>query len=469
MNRDPVPDSAMADTGGLLRVWVWGWPLVCALAVFWATRPGYLSFDSALMFWQARHGEYFDIGGVLLPWLWHLLQVVDAGTDAIRFVLMLGLASGLSACAWALRGGLSRRRIWVLGLVLPLCPLLWMLWPHVWTDVLLAALLCWLMALCLHMTVLKAAGVPGWVLLSAMVVLSVAVCLARHNGLFALPVLIWMGLASLFRWQRVLVGLATVLVLVGVVSVAGVLRGQLVTQRLDTWAVTLLWDLQAVSVAAMPDDARSLIPANLTGPDMRVGELRAAFNPESATTLFAATSSGLANPTVAPLVPEQVDSLRAAWFAVLDEPSYWKHRMHVFWSLIGPHDSPNLRGMAESPTVTGYADNPDLPTFASPTHDWFRRLIDVGFSFRLFAPIGYAVLCVIALVVCWRGMDHVSRRTVMLLVAASGCYALPLFVIAPSAETRYLLWPSLVWWSVSLVVALRRDVAIGTTVPIFRL
>ncbi len=435
---------------------LWLWPLLCAVLVFALTRPGYLSFDSALMFWQARHDTYFDIGGPLLPWLWHQTLRFDAGTDAIRLCLMTLLATGLSACVWTWRAKLSRAGLLIAIGLAPLCPLLWMIWPHVWTDILLAGLLLWLTA---GVSTARADGGRAWRVAFALVI-GVAICLTRHNGWFALPPLFWL-LAGLWPWSRGIRRRAfvTAIILLATISAATALRSTSAISRLDTWAVTLMWDLQAVSVATLPDEAPSLIPSSLTDPRLRVGELRAAFHPASATRLYAATTSGIANPTVAPLDETQRRDLIAAWLRVLPSTAYWRHRMRVMTALWGPHNTTELRALAESPSITPYGDNPTLPEPASRGHAAFRKLMDLGTDWGLFAPGLYAALALVVLLARWRRLDHDARATILALIASAACYALPLLVIAPSAETRYLLWPVLALWCAMLRALPSRAIA----------
>lgn len=445
MTPSPYRHDDRPGTG--IQTLIWLWPVLCALTVFALTRPGYLSFDSALMYWQARHDTYFDIGGPLLPWLWHQLLRIDTGTDAIRLCLMGLLATGLGACVWTWRAKLSRAGLLIAMGFAPLCPLLWMIWPHVWTDLLLAGLLLWLTA-CVSTTRAQDARASRVVVA---LLLAVAICLTRHNGWFALPPLLWL-LAGTWSWSRGFArrAIVTAIVMLAVIASAAAWRATSAISRLDTWAVTLMWDLQAVSVATLPDDARPLIPASLTDPRLRVGELRAAFHPASATRLYAATTSGIANPTVAPLDDPQRRDLIAAWLRVLPSSAYWRHRVRVMAALWGPHRAPELRALAESPGITPYGDNPVLAEPAARGHGAFRTLIDRGTEWGLFAPGLHAALALVVLLARWRRLDGEARLTILALIASAACYALPLFVIAPSAETRYLLWPVLALWCAML-------------------
>lgn len=454
MNPEPVRKSPLSALRRPVFWWVWAWPTLLAALVFAATRPGYLSFDSALMFWQARNGQYFDIGGPLLPWLWHQCLLIGEGTDGIRMLIMGLIALGLAAWIWRLQAVLAGWRLWLAAGLAPLCPFLWVIWPHLWTDVLLAGLLLGLAVLCRLGEDASSGRYRSALRLGLIFGLSIAVCLTRHNGVLALPPLLWVGLASMpvlrSVWRR---GTALLLLLLAVVSVAGVIRNSWVPQRLDTWAVTLLWDLQAVSVATRPDEAHSLIPPSLTGPNLRVGELRAAYLPYSATSLFSMTRSGVANPTVAPLTSAQSADLQMAWRRILTEPSYWQHRFRLARLLLGSHQNPELRGLAESPSVATLDGNPALPDFPGAAHAVFRNLIDLVFRSGLSAAALYLLLPAMLAVWRWRHLDPHLRSAVAALLGSAFCYAAPLLLIAPSAELRYLLWPVLACWCGALALA----------------
>lgn len=418
----------------------WCLPTIAVGLLFWLTHPGYLSFDSAVAFWSARHDRYVDISGILLPRLWHEALVVGENTTGIRILLamMLGIGFGwLGSRLWRHATTTSR---WVAAICLPLCPVFLIIAPHLWSDVLLVACLLLASAAAASMNQANRTTTRA-TLLMLLLVFSIAAALTRHNAIVALPPLLWWGLSALIdgRWRR-LIGTSLILTLVMLIS--GTIRTHTVVTRLDTWAVTPLHDLQAVSIATRADDETTLIPKLLAGPGLTVGELRAAWHPYSATRLFAGTQSGVTDPTVAPLTKEQAAALRSAWIKVLREPSYWQHRWRLSQGLFGTYRDPVLRGQAESPGQATIADNPVLAAPDRGATRWWRYVIDALFRIGAASPMLYLALAATSMLV-WR-----PPIASVALMASAIMYAAPYVVVAPSAELRYLLWPCVAAWIV---------------------
>ena len=221
-----------------------------------------------------------------------------------------------------------------------------------------------------------------------------------------------------------------------------VVRAVLVKERLDTWAVTLMFDLQAVSVST----GVNRIPKNLTGSNMQVQELVEAFNPYSATKLFDSTRSGVANPTVGPLARDQREALVDAWLASLSEPAYWHHRIRLFRALLGTHRGPDLVGLSDSPQIFAYKDNPPM-AFSNPAaHQRYRAIVDHLRSTPLYSAGWYLILAGALIALRWRRSARWLRGYFLALYGSALIYTLPYFFIAPSAELRYVLWSAVASW-----------------------
>jgi len=434
----PMRDSAQSSPRVLLLAVL---PALVVAVLQYAAWPGYLSFDSAYQFWQARHLQFGDVAPPMMPALWALLLPWCRDTTGPMLLICLLYAAGFGYWAMLARRDAQRLLASMIAILGPLCPfLMWML-PHVWTDVLLAAACLLLSALA--MTVPRRPA--------AIVLFLVLLCLAtalRHNAICATaPLAIaWAshGFPQLSRLRRS--AIATLLV-VGACAFKAIFGMTLVTQRLDTWAVTPLHDLQAVSVATEVQR----IPASLVGPGMDVAQLRAAFDPYSATKLFSGTRSGIRNPTISPLEPELRSALGQAWRGLWNEPAYWSHRGRLFRGLLGSHLEPGLIGLGDAPVLTSYQDNPGL-VFAHPrAHGIYRDVIERLRSTGVFAAGAYLVIALVLAALRWRGLARHWRIAVAGLMASAWSYLLPLFVLAPSAESRYLLWPVLASWLVILL------------------
>lgn len=411
------------------------------LAAAW---PGYLSFDSALQFWQARHGTFFDIAPPLLPALWWL--GLQAGLPATTTpLLLIGLTY---ACGFALlvrqaqRSG-QGRLAWLLAGCGPLCPLLVLLLAQIWTDVLLAGALLLLAAL---IAGASRAGPVRWLLVFGTGLLA---CGLRHNSVLAvLPLLLW----AVWRWAppqlRPAGRLSIGLMLTGLLWLGKQgLAGALVEQPLDTWAIVPLHDLQAVSVATRTQR----LPASVVGPGMDVAQLERAFHPYSVTSLFAHTTSGVSDPTVGPLNEGQRADLLAAWRALPLDAAWWQHRWRMFRGLLGSHRAVQLQGLADSPGLASFRDNPPLERAWPDGHGRYRAVLDALRQSWAYAAGAYLALGLLGGGVLWRRRSRLPAPWPALgaaLLASAWLYTLPYFLIAPSAETRYVLWPALAGWIV---------------------
>jgi len=432
----------------------WCLPTIAVAVLFWITHPGYLSFDSAVAFWSARHDRYVDISGILLPRLWHEALVVGENTTGIRIVLAMMLGIGFGWLGWSMWRHATTTSRWVAAVCLPLCPVFLIIAPHLWSDVLLVA--CLLLASAAAASMNQASRTTTrTTLLMVLLTFSIAAALTRHNAIAALPPLLCWGLSAMIdgRWRR-LIGMLLILALVMLIS--GTLRTQTVVTRLDTWAVTALHDLQAVSIATRADGGTTLIPKQLAGPGLNVGELRAAWHPYSATRLFTGTKSGVTDPTVAPLTQEQAEALRSAWINVLREPSYWQHRWRLMQGLFGTYRDPVLRGQAESPIQTTIADNPVLLVPDRAATRWWRQGIDTLFRVGAGSPMLYLAMAAMSMLV-WR-----PSAPRIALIASAAMYAVPYVLIAPSAELRYLLWPCVASWIATMITMAQRSGSIDS-------
>lgn len=440
----PLPHAAPSPQRHLQRLLLLLLPLLVTGSILLATWPGYLSFDSAYQFWQARSGRFGDIAPPLLPLLWR--GALLAGLPGPSGPLLLNgllVAIGFGGIGLhAARQG-HRRLAWAVVLFGPACPVLVVLLPHIWTDVLLAGAALACVAVLLLTPARQLAAGP---LIAALLFAVVAL---RHNGLLAAaPLALWW----VIRWWpalgRVRTLAAAALILLTLTAAASLLRRAVVETRLDTWAVTLLYDLQAVSVVT----GEQRIPASLVGPGLTVDELRAAFHPYSATRLFAATESGVTDPTIVALSPAQRADLLAAWRQLPAEPDYWRHRWRLMRGLLGDQHG-ELAGLAESPALTPYADNPPLQRRFPALHDLYRALAGVLHRLSLYSAgaLWLSSLLLSPLLVRRRGTTY--RIAVAALLGSASLYALPFLLIAPSAELRYLLWPAVAGWLALLLAA----------------
>lgn len=398
------------------------------LAVFW---PGFMSPDSAEQLDQARSGAWTSVHPPAMAWSWALTERLlpgPGGLFAVHTVLLWG------ALAW-LATGLFRNSaarvafVVVLGLAPPVLATS----VHLWKDVPMAGFALLALAALVH------AGrcPPGRRRAVALAIAALALVLAcawRHNAIALVPPLAWWlaaqaGIAG--RWRR----LAAAAVLTAAVAVLAALpaRHPSVAQR-AVWPVTAVWDLAAVSIA---EDAMR-IPPDWRHPDLDLPTLAAAFTPWSNTSVF--DTGQLLISLYNPPDPARHASLRAAWLAAWrDSPGAMAgHRLRLSALLFGLVPSARPVGLVLAPAMVQPRLGAPVPMPANVLRDRLVRALAWLAATPAFALWPYALAALLATLV--RRRRHPLAWP---LLASAATYCLPLPLLAPSAEFRYLLWPVL--------------------------
>ncbi len=347
------------------------------------TWPGYISFDAAYQWSQARTGEYATVSPPQWPALWSLMLKAGLPATSGPVILIVGLhAFGFGYIAYTARQQGHALSAWLVALLGPLCPLLLLLIPHIWTDLVLSGAL-------LSASALLIGRPTSWPRHCAILLLFLLASAVRHNGIFAvLPLVVWWAWLS-FPEGTMRIRLAAVCMLIaGIWSFNALLHAGLSDHQAETWAVTPMFDLQAVSVAT----DQQLLPSNLVGEGMDVDQLRTAFHPYSSTKLFSGTTSGVLNPTVAVLNQEQRYALISAWLGMPNTGAWWVHRWRLYSGLLGPHHGDLLRGLADSPAIVRHPGNPDLRRRLPTAHAYYRSAIESLRGSWLYAPGLYLLL-----------------------------------------------------------------------------
>lgn len=413
------------------------WPWLLGLAGFAfdvaASWPGQVSFDSAYAWWQARGGESSTLVPPAFVLAWRASLAFADGPGGM-FALQLALFwSGLALVAQALGASALRGVAWFV--LVGFAPVVLVLRAHVWTDVALFAALVFASG---ALAQVAAGGRRHW-LLPAALALGWATLL-RHNALPAtVPLVAWASVLALrgerARWR--VFALASTLLLV--FGAAGRLLDAQATRRVPVWPSLAQFDLAAISVAT----DRLYLPAFMHGPALDVADLAQAFRPWSNTPMLQGTRGGLRDPFDPPFDASQLATLRAAWFeAIRAEPRAWlAHRWRLARALFGQRAPEWPRELAFVDAVVPFGDNP--PVHANDGH--LHRLV-AAFAQRHYAGAGLAawpclVPGLLALPFAWRRRARVDGRLCLVLLASAWLYALPLVVLAPAAELRYLGWP----------------------------
>lgn len=401
----------------------------CCVWLFW---PGYVSFDTAHQWYQVRHGQFSDHHPPLMALLWRATEPVlpgPAGPLLVQLALWWA-AIGLAAASLFARARAQVAAVLLAGAAPPLFGLL----GHVWKDVLLMAVLALAAAL-----MLAEAGRPkarrGPLMAAAVCLLAVAAL--RHNGLTAalplLPWLIWRGSAGRLRGLALLVPtLAATLVLA---VLAQLPARHPAVQRVEFWPTLALWDLAAVSVAT----GAMQVPAALRKGEVAVEDLRPHFRPDNNVPLFGPGLLKLS--LLEPYDEAERQALRQAWLALpWREPgAYWGHRWRLARIQLGLPPAGLGPPQAFSPGHVALADNPPLAIPEDPMRQGLARTLAAAAGHPLVAPWPWLLAALALAVVFWRRRARDPRAWLGLaLVGSAWAYALPLAVLAASAELRYL-------------------------------
>lgn len=404
-----------------------------AMATFY---PGHLSFDSSVMYWMARTGEYYNISPVLMPLLWGFIQTIWPGSGGV-FALQMALFIGgiwLACCSLCeTSGGRVAAALYViLG-----TPALLVV-THLWTDALMIACLT---AACGMVLVADRLRSRAW-LFGALPLLALG-GMARHNALPALiPLLMWWTVVHARiprpgrppRAPRPLIG-----ALAGVIAIAAVgwsLDRAVVRHQVSTFTVVQVFDLAGISVRT----GELLLPDFMLPEDYSIDMLRASYVPYNSVPLF----WGGIQATLwdGSLTAEHRSELRNAWLrAIASHPmAYLSHRLAVTSWLFDRYRNDRPRELAYMEEIGPYHGNPPIHANRTVLHRWAMAWYERSIGWWGFAPITFILVAIVVTLVAWRER-HASVGQAALAMAASGlAYVAPLPLVVPAAELRYSGW-----------------------------
>jgi hypothetical protein len=152
------------------------------------------------------------------------------------------------------------------------------------------------------------------------------------------------------------------------------------------------------------------------------------------------------------LSAEQQAALAGAWRAMLrDYPAaYLTHRVQTSALMLGFEQAALPNHMIFEYAHMQVADNPPLPPRDVPSPSTWNRLLQPLLDSPLFAfwPYGLVLLAVAASARLRRPVNPLLPP----VLASALLVLLPLLVVAPSVEFRYLVWPV---FAAALAVVLR--------------
>jgi hypothetical protein len=418
---------------------------------FIGTYPGYLSHDSAYQWWQARSGETTSLWPPGTVYLLALFDRVWIGPHAL-YVLQI---AGYWSCVIAVIAQCgSRLSAIVAALLFGLLPIAWICLPHVWTDVHMAVML-FAAAVCLraasHARAKDARRRP-W-LLAASILFMVYASIVRHNAIVALlPLLWWWSAVALSRndssldWPAILrASLLSLFIATAIVAFYQVNVRLASKVRADTFAITLIWDLQAISVATN----RNLIPNEISS-NTSVEDLRTSYDPLNAVPMYINSKAKWANSTTG-LSQDQKTALYSAWFnAITEYPlAYAKHRARVFFRMIGIKRDASIHGGSDDRQRLQLKDNPQhemaFPQMLGALQKW-SDVLKHGWWATPLVWLSASLLALFGLL--FRNERSKQRSKLLALPSLALCssaalYLASLLFTSPAADLRYVLWPTI--------------------------
>ncbi len=396
------------------------------LAAFW---PGYISWDSAWQWWQARHGELDPGHPPVMVRVWQAVRFVLPDPGGMLLVQVLAWWAAMAGFAHALGGGAWRRVlcVWLVGA----WPTLLALQAHLWKDV-------WMMALFAGAVACLAADMASprrrWRL--AALLLLAAGCAFRHNALpAALPLLAWIAWRE-WPGRRLRVTVATFALAAGLHFAAALANLAPGARHTPVWPVIAMWDIAAVSIAR----DRVLFPPDWVEPGLTVHDLRRDFSPFVNVPSF--ESGQLRLNFYYDYTPAQYAALRETWLSLpVEHPgAFFGHRAEVAAYLLGFRQAAQPDYQVLQPAIVPLRDNPAVAPPSGPLHRALQPRLDALVDTPMFA--GWLYVGLAAGVLAFTALRRRGPRDgLAAAVAASGLLlALPLLLLAPSADFRYLAW-----------------------------
>jgi hypothetical protein len=401
---------------------------VCSALFF----PGLMSFDSLDQYRQAaRIAPLNDQHPVIMALVWRGLMKVFPSPGSLLILQQFAYWAGAALIAWAAIDGVGRRLL--LFFVVALWPPLIIHSLHLWKDAGMAIAL--ILALGALLADIKRPHF-GWLCLAAVMLLyGFAV---RYNALFGVaPLLILLGWRVAGRFQRLPIIRGTLVlsaVTFGIyLTVAMALNSGV--EKGPGFSSLALWDMAAISIRAGED----LLPPHEPWPHGAppIEQLKAHFRQEVNVPTLAAL------PRLKPTYDRGLifqDWLDLIWCYPAE---YLRHRTAVFTTLMG-------LGVEKIyyPFNAGILPNDLGITLKFLTLDqrwnWIATFNAIA-DWPLYRPWPYALISVaIVAILCLRpiqGHRLSDFQLAALFVASSGlAMTLPLFVLAPATDYRYVVW-----------------------------
>ena len=444
--------------------------------------PGFASFDTAYQWWMARHLSVSTLWPPTYVYSFYLLDTLVPWLDAptswffINLVLSCLSAAGLAVlCARSSFGALLAL------LAVLFTPVFWLLIPHVWSDV---ALVSVLLAVTLLLLVASREDQSPPMRRTAVVGSFLGLFLAcgiRHNAVAAaFPLMGYWLLVLPSAWsgsQKRISPLVAVLV-GGVVAclffAVHVFVGTLLSKdRADTWAITAIWDLQAISV----ESGVNLVPKSIS-PDTNVADLQASFDATNAVYMYTKSEARWVNSTLGLKASERADLRDAWWVAVKGRPrEYLQHRLRATAAMIGAPTTGHM-GTRVEPAQTPFGDNPRREFWWPSGQSYWSRVAATMSPSLLCSPSLTQITALFAFVGAairlkrrgaWSAIRSAlppGQAALAVSVLLSGAtYLAGLFVTVPTADMRYGFWPALAFVLAAILICTTSPAETSSSLP----
>lgn len=438
VNRDK-DDGKWWKSAGVEGYFVCAAGFVLVVAAFY---PGVMSPDSIDQWGQGHAWDFYDVHPPIMSALWGLLDRVWAG-PAGMLVFHNALFWGAAALFWRLTRERSRALAFVFA-AFGFMPQVLAQLGSIWKDVGLGTSLFMASAL------LYGASRRGWrlALLAACPLIFYGYGARLNAAPAVLPLALWSALiacrqlprlasrAASFKLLPAALGVAYFVVLTA--AVAATTRALTHGRTHYPFQQVMLHDLAAVS----KETGRSHFPGYVTAaPNFSLEHVTAQYSTEWVNTLI----YGEPPPLKSTKIPEDIDSLRAAWWEAVshNKAAYLGHRWAIFRNLTGLGTEIVYKSFNPA---TGL-NNP--PQFRREPNALTRALTSYFFLFAnspFFRGFIWILVC-LALVYLSLRLGLKGDLVAVFTLASSGfAYSAAYFFVTPSSEFRYL------WWTVLAAV-----------------
>ncbi len=412
---------------------------LCILSLL-SFYPGWLSFDGAYQFWQARHGHFNNLSSVTLPWLWSgLISLTGWQTPLLLFVpQQIAFWFGLGLLFSTLAP--SRLAIIIGGAALLILAPVWIVLGHLWTD----AQMLGAATLALGLSTAAASRRRPVMHIIAVLPLIYAATVRLNAWPTMLPLFLFWAWCAPFpgigrHYKMAALGVAT-----GALFLAISIDRLVTVERVRTLPIQMLHDLVGISIRT----ERVVLPAFSFEPTLTVANLKNRYMARAAPPIFFDAPhirSGLAGDAYS---DAETIALGKFWLrAIAENPlAYLAHRCEMMHAALVLPTTGNDSSFA--PIDVHYKDNPKPSARTGPGRALTAWLGSDGGRLicGLMPALFIAFACALILWHRFRlqaGCPNLRHGLCLTLLVSAAIQVGPLLIFAPSAEYRYAAWAGL--------------------------